>query len=459
MRRRLFAPVDISSLVIFRIAFGVILLWEVRTYFVQGWIGRYWIDPPLNFTYFGFGWVQPWPGNGMYYHWLALGILAFMIMVGAWYRQAATLFFLGFTYQFLLEQARYLNHFYLVSLVSFLLIFVPAHRDWSVDAWRKPGLRSRVAPAWALWLMRFQIGMPYFYGGLAKMNPDWFAGEPARGLILLNLGITNEFVVYIFVWGGFLFDLLVVPALLWRRTRAIAYVFALVFNLTNAIAFNIGIFPWFMIAATTMFFEPSWARPLFESAIRDFKGWTDDTPPEDAEPARVRETTAVPIVPRRPRLVLALLGLWVAVQVLFPFRHFLIPGNVNWTEEGHLFSWHMLLRSKDAKGVFHLVDPDSRRSWRVNPMVELPSWQAAKMMKMPEMILQYAHHLADEKRKEGYENVEVRVDVLVALNGRPPQRLIDPTVDLVKQKPSLGHKPWILPLEVDIPVTRKKGRS
>ncbi len=133
MTERLFRPVDIASLIWFRIAFGAIMFWEVCRYFKFDWISRYWIEPELHFSYYGFGFLEPLPGVGMYILWIALGLLALLISVGKWYRFAATLFFLGFTYSFLLEQARYLNHFYLVSLISFLMVFLPAHRGGSLD--------------------------------------------------------------------------------------------------------------------------------------------------------------------------------------------------------------------------------------------------------------------------------------------------------------------------------------
>lgn len=145
---QLFAPVDIASIVYFRIGFGAIMLWEVWRYYEHGWIKRYWIDPTFHFTYYGFDWVQPWGGDGMYLHLLALGALFILIMFGLWYRVSVTLFFLGFTYLFLLEQARYLNHFYLICLISFVMIFIPAHRAFSIDAWRDPAIRSGVTPAW-----------------------------------------------------------------------------------------------------------------------------------------------------------------------------------------------------------------------------------------------------------------------------------------------------------------------
>ena len=84
--------------------------------------------------------------------------------------------------------------------------------------------------------------------------------------------------------------------------------------------------------------------------------------------------------------------------------------------------------------------------WLVDPRAELTEWQADKMGGRPDMILQYAHHLAAEKRAEGRRRVEVRATVRCSLNRRPLQPLIDPTVDLAAQPRGLGHARWILPL-------------
>ncbi|MHC4108371.1 MAG: HTTM domain-containing protein, partial [Planctomycetota bacterium] len=154
---RLFDPVDIASLVLFRIMFGAIMLWEVWRYFDHGWIRRYYIEPVFHFKYYGFGWVKAWPGDGMYWHFVAMGLLAAFILSGFLYRLSTALFFLAFTYVYLLDQARYLNHFYLVSLISFLMIFVPAHRALSIDAWLRPGIRRDITPAWSIWILRAQM--------------------------------------------------------------------------------------------------------------------------------------------------------------------------------------------------------------------------------------------------------------------------------------------------------------
>ena len=258
---RLFEPIDIGLIAFFRVGFGVVMLIEVWRYFRFGWIKSAFIDPPFHFTFYGFSWVQPWPGNGMYFHFAALGVLALMITVGFCYRAAATLFFFGITYVFLLEQALYLNHVYLICLISFLAIFLPANRKWSLDCRFRPQLKSETAPAWTLWVLRFQVGVAYFYGGLAKLDADWFSGRAVEQMIshrtdfpILGPHVGEPWVIGLFTWGGLLFDLAIVPLLLWNRTRTPAFVAAILFHSMNARMFQIGIFPLFMIVATLLFF-------------------------------------------------------------------------------------------------------------------------------------------------------------------------------------------------------------
>ncbi|NEQ53091.1 MAG: HTTM domain-containing protein [Leptolyngbya sp. SIO3F4] len=437
----LFTPVDIASLVYFRIVFGGIMLWEVWRYFDRGWIARYWIDPILNFPFFGFEWFHPWPGQGMYIHFWGLGILAICIALGFWYRLSTVLFFFGFTYIFLLEKARYLNHFYLICLISFLLIFVPAHRAFSIDAWRRPGIRTQTVPAWTLWILRLQIGIPYFYGGLAKINGDWLQGEPMRMWMaartdfpVIGSFFTQEWMVYFLSYGGLLLDLLVVPFLIWRRTRLFAFLAALVFHLMNVQLFKIGIFPWFMIGATAIFFYPDWPRRLMGRRLLQH------------QPSNRNQIQPARLTPRR-KLILTLLGIYLALQLLLPFRHYLYPGNVSWTEEGHRFAWHMKLRSKDADVKFVITNRLNDTVSYLDPYDILPDWQVRKMASRPDMILQLSHILAKDLSGNNKGSIEVRAEAFASLNGREEEQLIDPKVDLVKERQSLLPAKWILPLE------------
>jgi len=444
----LFKPVDISFLVFFRIVFGGITLWEVYRYFTYDWIGRYFVEPALTFTYYGFGWVKPWPGRGMYVHFFVMGLAAACVMVGFLYRFAMPVFFLAFTYFFLLDQTRYLNHFYLVCLISFLMCFLPAERAFSVDAWLRPKIRSDVVPAWTLWLLRAQIGIPFFYGGIAKLNSDWIqGGEPMRSWLRPFTTVpggspifTSDWVVYGFVIGGLLLDLLVIPLLLWRRTRPYALAAAIMFNLINATIFDIGIFPWLMLGALLIFFPPGLMRRFARAFMSPGEEFLDKPVPQVAEPS------SCPTLTVSQKLLAGLLTAYLVVQLVFPLRHYLYPGDVSWTEEGHNFSWHMKLRTKGGEAVFMVTHPPTGQTWTIKPEEYLKSHQVTKMITKPDLILHFGHYLAEQKRREGYENVEVRARVMVSLNGREPQLLIDPNVDLTKEEVSLLPARWIVPL-------------
>jgi vitamin K-dependent gamma-carboxylase len=434
LRRRLAEPVDGASVAVFRIAFGLLLLVEVARFFAHGWIARYYIEPSFHFTYFGFGWVHPWPGAGMYVHFALLGAVAFCVAVGLFYRPSAWLLWVLFTYVFLLEEARYLNHFYAASLFAFLLALIPAQNAFSVDARRRRPHTSATVPAWALWLLRFQTGAIYLFGGIAKINPDWVRGEPMRSwlmersnLPLIDLIVRNRLELLFFSYGGLLFDLLVVPALLWRRTRPFAFAAAVVFHTINSQLFSIGIFPWMMLAATTLFFEPAWPRRLLAR-------W-----PVGQLAERANKPTG-----QLADWQIATLAGYAVLQIAIPLRHFLYPGNVSWTEEGHLFAWHMKLRDKDGRATFVVYDPRARTTELVSPDSILMPWQTAKMATRPDMILQFAHFIAAERVKEG-RPVQVRVQSMVSLNGGGVRPMIDPRADLAAEPRTLWPAWWIEP--------------
>ena len=455
----LFQPVDISFLVFFRVLFGGIMLWEVYRYFSYGWIGRYFVEPALTFTYYGFSWVKPWPGRGMYIHFAVLGLSAACIMAGFLYRVATPVFFLAFTYFFLLEQTRYLNHFYLVCLISFVMCFLPAERAFSVDALLRRKMRSDVVPAWTLWLVRAQVGIPYFYGGIAKLNRDWLlGGEPMRTwLSPLGRFFAADWVVYSFVIGGLMLDLLVVPLLLWRRTRMFAFAAAIAFNLINAVIFDIGIFPWLMLGALLIFFPPDLVR-RFARAFMSPGEMSLAAKPSPVSAGETRDGNSCPALSGSQKLVVGLLAGYLVVQLLFPLRHYLYPGNVSWTEEGHNFAWHMKLRTKGGDAIFIITHPLTGQTWTIDAEDYLKPHQL-KMTTKPDLILQFAHYLAEEKRREGFENVEVRARVMVSLNGRQPQLLVDPNVDLTKEQESLLPASWIVPLTTPLGVRQQQKSS
>ena len=145
-------------------------------------------------------------------------------------------------------------------------------------------------------------------------------------------------------------------------------------------------------------------------------------------------------------MVVRLLCIYLAVQALVPLQHWLYPGDVNWTEEGHRFAWRMKLRDKHGEAQFFVTDAGTGETRVVNPAQHLTFSQLNEMSTRPDMILQFAHHLAAETRKSGATNIQVRAMVRVSLNGREAQLLVDPRGDLAAQPRSLWPVHWILPL-------------
>jgi hypothetical protein len=441
--RWLCRTVDGTSLVVFRIAFGLVMAWWAWDYLATGRVERLCSEPRFHFTYYGFDWVRPWPGNGMRMEfWVMLGC-SIAIALGCCYRLAAVTLAVGFSHFFLLDRTLYQNHYYLILLVSWLVVCLPLHQAWSVDAWLGCISATPSLPRWMLWLVRFQVGLPYVFGGIAKFDSDWLSTLPMWHMLMREVwlshltGLSNETLAWFFTYGGLVFDLGIVPLLIWRRTRFLGYLLCVGFHVLNSQLFQIHIFPWFMILATTVFFEPDWIRRLIGShrLILD----------QVKTPAAWNEL-------RRPqRLIATLLTFYLAFHCVWPLRHWLQEGQTSWTERGHFFSWRMMLRGKTSGIRFYMTDPATRQTRGPDIHAFINEEQSGKFARDPEMILQLAHFLADRFRQETGREIEVRALVLTSLNGRKPQPLIDPNVDLAREPRGFYRRRWIMPLTEPLP--------
>ena len=156
--------IDNASGVVFRVAFGMVLATWCWDYLTLNRVQQYYIEPKFNFSYYFLDFLKPLPGNGMILHFLALLVLSIAVAFGFAYRISALFLAFGFTYVFLLDRTNYQNHYYLISLIAWWLPFLPLHRSHSVDAYLFPKRSGNNYPAWVLWVLRFHIGLPYFFG-------------------------------------------------------------------------------------------------------------------------------------------------------------------------------------------------------------------------------------------------------------------------------------------------------
>src|SRR5262245_13212267 len=219
-----------------------------------GWVEGVYFVATFPFTLGGVPWVVPLPPPLMRLVFPLLALCALTVAIGLYTRVAAAAFFVGFTYVELLDKATYLNHYYLASLLSGLLIVLPAGNLWSVDAWRRPDRVSQTIPSWPVSLLRFQIAVVYVFAGLAKINGDWLLdAQPMRiwlaarsDLPIVGPFLAQTWTAYAFSWFGAAYDLTIVGFLVWPRSRGAAYAAVILFHALTAMLFPIGMFPWLM---------------------------------------------------------------------------------------------------------------------------------------------------------------------------------------------------------------------
>lgn len=438
----LFRPIDAASVAAFRVGLGLLLAIGMVRFLAEGWVHVLFVEPTFFFKYYGFGWVAAPPTPVLYAIYASSCVLALAFAAGFYFRAAAILLFLGFSWIELIDVTNYLNHYYLVSLLLFLSTFLPLGWTWSVDALRHPKRARETVPAWVLYLLRFQVGVVYVFAGFAKVGEDWLLFAQPLGIWLaardemplIGSWFTSAWAPYLASWAGFLFDSSIVLLLSWRRTRVPAFLAVLVFHVGTHLLFDIGLFPFLMPLAATLFFSPSWPRRwLLRFAPTLGREPADDSVPTDSAWTPRRRLLAIPIVA------------YVALQALLPLRSAVYGGDVLWHEQGMRWSWKVMVREKNGSIVYRVRSPENGREWQVNPMRYLTWRQANEMTGQPDLILQLAHHIAEDFRDRGLGSVEVRVDALVSLNGRPATRLIDPHVDLAQIRDGLRPAGWILP--------------
>lgn len=429
----LFKRIDNSPLLIFRIFFGILISLECYGAIITGWVKRTLIDPQFTFTFIGFEWLQPLPGIGMYLYFFAMGTLGIFIALGYKYRFSIISFTLLWTAVYLMQKTSYNNHYYLLILISAIMIFLPANADYALDAKKDPGKRTQTMAAYVKWVIVFQLFIVYTFAAIAKMYGDWLdfvfikvLMAPKADYAIIGGLLQQHWVHVIIGSAGILFDLLIVPALLWKPTRKVAFVAAIFFHLFNSIVFQIGIFPYLSIAFMVFFFDPKTIRSIF------FK-------------KRIPLQTDEIQIPQNRTLLLSVMGIYFLIQLALPIRHHFIKDDVLWTEEGHRMSWRMMLRSRTGTISFKVVNK-ADGSFEIASLDDyLSRSQQRKIAAYPDFIWQFAQHLKKEAAENGKE-VSVYITSRVSINGKSLRTFIDPKVDLAAEPwRHFSHHSWIMP--------------
>jgi len=438
LNKWLFTQIDNSALVVFRIIFGLLIALEAIGAIFTGWIRRSLIEPQETFNFIGFDFLQPLPGNGMLYYYALMGLFGLLVMIGYKYRISIIAYTIMWTGVYLMQKSSYNNHYYLLMLLCIIMSFLPANRFAAIDSRNNPSLRSISMPRWVWLVIVLQMWIVYTYAAVAKFYPDWLNGSFPSVLMrskqhywLVGEFLQQQWVHYSIASFGLLFDLLIIPLLLWRKTRIFAFVAAVFFHLFNSFIFHIGIFPYLALAITLFFFPSEKINKWFLRNKKEYYNLNEI------------------IIPSFRKPLLVILSGWFIVQIALPLRHHFFQDDVLWTEEGHRLSWRMMLRSKSGRSTFKVVEAGSRDTIYVDKNHYLSKKQLGAINSKPDLIWQFAQRLKREYAEEG-KNIQVFVNAKVSVNGRPFQQFIDPKVDLAAEKwHHFKHHHWILPSKLD----------
>lgn len=305
--------------------------------------------------------------------------------------------FLSFTYIELIDKSTYLNHYYFISMICLLMIFLPAHAFFSIDAKINKNLHSGYVPGWTLDSIKLFVSMLYFFAAIAKINSDWLLhAQPLKiwliarnDMPLIGFLFNYKWTPYLFSWFGFLYDL-TIPFLLWnKKTRLSAYAAVIVFHLLTSLLFPIGMFPYIMIVTTLIFFSEDFHLKLLSRFNKLFKGSEEF----------ISTTNKCSFKQLNQKVIIGVFALFFFVQIVLPFRYLLYPGKLFWTEEGFRFSWRVMLIEKSGYAEFKVIDAISGKWVIVNNHEFLTKLQEKMMATQPDMILQYAHILRNHYEK------------------------------------------------------------
>jgi len=431
----LFKHIDNSALIVFRIIFGLLCFLESVGANFTGWVKHTLVDPDFTFNFIGFEFLQPLPGNGMYYYYAIMGIFGLLIMVGYKYRFSMFAFTIMWSATYLMQKSSYNNHYYLLMLLSGIMVFLPAHKYASVDVKLNPEIKSYSMPQWCRWVIIIQLFIVYTYASVAKFYPDWLDTsvikmmmEGKKHYVFVGDFLQQKWLHYVLAYGGILFDGLIVPLLLFKQTRKYAFIGSVFFHVFNSFIFQIGIFPYLALAFSLFFFPTEKIQKLFLKKKPCY-------------------TSGEISIPKLKTPLIIGFSIYFIIQIGLPLRHHFIEDNVLRTEEGHRLSWRMMLRIKSGQISYWVENKDSGKRTHIDLNKYLSTKQKRSASTKPDIMWQFAQLLKQDFKNKG-QDVAVYINCKVSVNGKPYKTLINPDIDIANVEWDVfNHSNWILPLK------------
>jgi uncharacterized membrane protein YphA (DoxX/SURF4 family) len=263
--------VSMRALALLRVFAGLVVLLHLRPYLSDALDGHIYSDAfyePYTAWY-------PDPPAGLYVGLLWLGAVAAVCMaLGLLTRLATAATFAIVAYNLFLSTTHFHNNRAYLVIVLGLLAVGPCGRELSLDAWirRRRGLPPLItsAPAWPLWLLRFECAVVYGASGFSKLvDPDWFGGTVTWQRVTRaqdQLDGFPDWLVSVLTERGFhtgaakfvvLTELFIALGLWWRGSRYAAVWVAVVFHVSIEGSASVQVFSLLAIAVLLVWAVPS----------------------------------------------------------------------------------------------------------------------------------------------------------------------------------------------------------
>lgn len=442
----LFKPLDVSIVSLFRIVFGAFMTYQMIYYYKIDYTFQFIYGPEVLFPYNGLEFLKPFSLNVLKGIHAALLISSICITIGFLYRYAMIFFFLGFSYFSFVDKTLYNNHIYLISLIAFVLIFIKADKKYSLTSRLSKTTVIKYVPAWNQYILVFLFSVVYFFGGISKLSPNWLDSnlvsniiEESKGTFFKNL-LPDDWLLAMVKYGGLLFDLSISFILINKKTRKIGFVLVLIFSiLNNSVLFDdIGIFPFFMICATMVFFDSKKVGDFVDSILGIKPRAKKFRNKEERKAYKVKEEQLSELesdtlkITKLKGATLILLGVFVVFHLLFPLRHFLLTDNPEWTGIASRFSWRMKSQSRKVTEFKMAVkNENDSEVYMLDGKSYLSTNQYMHLPEDPFTVVRLSKYIGQKLSQErGFTNPEIRAKIMVEFNGMPSQHMISPEVDL-----------------------------
>lgn len=439
----LFEKTDNTKLTLFRIVFGVLVAIYCWGAMATGWVEQTFVEVPVTFNFIGFEWTYFLIGKTMYGVFALMGVLGLLITIGFLYRISSVLLWFLFGLTFFMQKSNYTDYSYLMLWSCFFMAIVPANRYYSVDSALDLKKYSEVTDKWVILIFKIQVALYYFFSGIAKFSANWLEGDFMR--ISLEKAIPQYAESHYFQWlvpflqnlelpsvlslAVILFNIVVIPLLVFKPTRIIAVCLALVIHSILSFVVKVETFPSVLLAMMIFFFDTETIR-----------NWTFPFKGRGLIPAKIKQRKYY------RSIVTSSFAFLLLLQIYLPLRHYLIPGEVEWTAEGARLAWRANTVHRTGQIEFKVELPPQYPPVKENLNETLPSHQAAMLAVQPDFIWQYVQRLKEKYQQKGYDSIRVyAIKSKISLNGGAFLPYISATTNLAKQKWSyFGHQPWIL---------------